>query len=90
MKPEPLAKEKIIKSKVTLGDKKPTELCIKADVKSAVDLVLKEIEEKRKLRTVNKKKVEYFNPENPYYHLGINRGLEIAKDLIKKAFEGVM
>jgi len=46
--------------------------------------ILKEIEEKRKLETVNKKKVEYFNPENPYYHLGIDRGLEIAKDIIKK------
>jgi len=94
MKPEPLAKEKIIKSKVTLGDKKPTELCIKADVKSAVDLVLKEIEKKE--NEVNRELSEILDGKKK--DTAVNRGalygwgeaLFWVKQKIKKAFEGVM
>ena len=87
MKPEPLTKEKI--RTVFLDSLSITHKAFFfEDVKSAVDLVLKEIEkEQEKLKEQYKKARK--NTQRTWIGGAIG-GLEIAKDLIKKAFSGVI
>ena len=91
MKPEPLTKEKIVSlESVKPLPKKADLFFFYFDVKSAVEWLLKGIEkrdfdENRKIAFK-----EFTTLENEDYCQGIRTGLEIAKDLIKKAFSGVL
>ena len=96
MKPEPLTKKKIITQYTPLTDKEgnPVELIKFADiedVKSAVELVLKEIEKEiEKHKKKGKKADEEYDWRAREHELGIAYGLKFSKNKIKKAFSGVM
>jgi len=83
MKPEPLTKGKIIPEKYE-------NFFSEEDVKSAVEWLLKEIEERDFAENKKIAFKEFTALENEDYCQGIRTGLEIAKDLIKKAFSGVI
>jgi len=89
MKPEPLTKEKIIGVVENIHSKSHgiiqdyVSCFYYKDVKSAVDLVLKEIED-----TVSASDVAFI--QDKWKCDGIVRGLEIARGKIKKAFSGVL
>jgi len=94
MKPEPLTKEKIIGVVENIHSKSHgiiqdyVSCFYYKDVKSAVDLVLKEIEEEIKEYTVSASDVAFI--QDKWKCDGIVRGLEIARGKIKKAFSGVL
>jgi len=93
MKPEPLTKEKIIGIDDVDEEGKAIERIVVEleNVKSAVDLVLKEIEKEIKEaeeETIRFK--EYRNIRMFDFWDGKKEGLIEAKSLIKKAFEGVI
>jgi len=100
MKPEPLKgkykyEKGIWKEKILDNDGNPLwMLCttgqedVLDDVKSAIQGLLEEIEEIRKLHIPASEKVIRFDPNNPHYNLGLVRGLELAKEKIKKWLGG--
>ncbi len=85
MKPEPLTKEKIFRCVEKDRDEGYRSLLLN-DVKSAVDLVLKEIEKEKK----NYKEKQEWKDKHQEFYEGVWHGLEITRVLIKKAFEGVI
>ena len=88
MKPEPLTKEKM---RQFLSQDEEGRWVIHrfgfsiGDIKSAVQLAIKEIDEKLKELETDP---EYPNPNS--YVSGMEDGLLIAKSIIKKAFSGVI
>ena len=98
-KSKPLTKEKIfvlnIKYPMTLSkfpEGEPTEkyIVFLSDVKSAAELVLKEIEKEiEKHKKKGKKADEEYDWRAREHELGIAYGLKFSKNLIKKAFEGI-
>jgi len=86
MKPEPLTKEKKL-DLINLGYDIATD-SEKTMIRERVELLLKEIE-KEQNRHEPKVGVPY-DVEEGNWLTGVVDGLEIAKDLIKKAFSGVV
>lgn len=90
MTPEPLTKEKIIEKLAKEYEEilESLNAISKDKVKQRVNWLLKEIEKEQE-KYEPKVGVSY-DRKLIYWNEGVSDGLEIAKDLIKKAFSGVV